>query len=134
MMSEEIIVKSIELSCSTIYKRSDGILVFRFKPGKQDVTMAEVKAQLNAFLEIQDGLQSPLLVIPNQLQQLDNEQKMYTNANISRFATKMCVLTDSPIPTFIFNIIFYLSPPPIPAKILKTESEAIAWLRKKTGK
>ncbi|MDF2437683.1 MAG: hypothetical protein K0Q95_2059 [Bacteroidota bacterium] len=121
-------VASVKLSCSTIYKRADGIIVFA--PVKSHFTLDEIKAQLNGFLEIQKGEVSPLLVLPGKLQKLEDEQKKFMNANISRFASKLCILTNNPLPTFIFNIIFYLTPPPIPSRVLKTESEAIAWLKK----
>jgi hypothetical protein len=120
-------IASIHLDCSTIYKRTDGIVVF--VPKKSTYTLDEIKAQLKAFLEIQKGQRSPLLVIPSQLRKLEDDQKKFMNENISNFATKLCVLTNSPLPTFIFNVIFYLTPPPIPSKILKTEPEAIAWLK-----
>jgi hypothetical protein len=128
MMNEEEYVSSVKLDCSTIYKRADGLIVF--VPKKPHFTLDEIKAQFKGFMEIQKGERSPLLVIPGRLQKLEDDQKKFMNENISKFASRMCVLTDSPLPTFIFNIIFYLTPPPIPSKIVKTESEAIAWLKK----
>jgi hypothetical protein len=130
MIPQEEVAEIIELSCSTIYKRKDGILVFRLLPGKTVVSLDEVKNQLQAFLKIQKGERSPLMTVVNQLQKLDNDQKMYMNAHVAEFASKFCIVTDSAIPTFIYNIIFYLSPPPVPSKILKTEEDAIEWLKK----
>jgi hypothetical protein len=127
MIKDSDYVASVKLGCSTIYKRADGIVVF--VPVKSHFTLDEIKAQLQGFLEIQNGERSPLLVLPGKLQKLEDDQKKFMNENISRFATRMCVLTTSPLPTFIFNIIFYLTPPPIPSKILKTETEAIVWLK-----
>jgi hypothetical protein len=127
---DDLITHTIELDCSIISKRSDGIVVFRFKPGKRTVNLLEAKAQLQAFLEIQQGERSPVLCVVNQLEKLESDEKAFMNANLVKFATCMCIVTDSPIPTFIFNIAFYLSPPPIPSKILKTEKDALIWLKK----
>lgn len=120
----------IHLDCSTIYKRTDGVLVFRLLPEKTNVSLQDIKNQLKAFLEIQKGERSPLMVIVNQLQRLENDQKMFMMSHIEEFASKVCIVTDNPIPTFIFNIIFYISPLPVPSKILRTEEEAIKWLKK----
>lgn len=128
MISEDV-TDIIHLDCSTIYKRRDGILVFRLVPEKTIVSLQEIKNQLKAFLEIQKGECSPLMVIVNQLQRLENDQKMYMMSHIEEFASRVCIVTDHPIPTFIFNIIFYISPLPIPAKIMRTEEEAIKWLK-----
>jgi hypothetical protein len=119
----------IELDTCTIYKRTDGIVVYIIKPG---ITMKvkDVQHQLDAFLKIQNGELSPLLVKADDLRQLPTEVKDFMNATISEFATRLAILTNNPLPTFIYRIAFYLTPPPVPSQIFKSEKEALDWLRK----
>lgn len=129
MILEEdyITIRSIE--SGTIYKRPDGILVLRQVQGKDSVTLSELKDQLKTFLEIQNGDRSPLLVVVDRLKKLDNEEKMFLTSTLSQFASKVCIVTNTPVPTFIFNVFLFLSRPAIPSKIFTTEKEALEWLR-----
>jgi hypothetical protein len=128
MVSEEFITVR-ELSSGTIYKRTDGILVLREVPGRESVTIPELEEQLKVFLEIQKGEVSPILIVVDKLKKLDNEEKMFIMSTISQFANKTAMVTNSPIPTFIFNILFFLFRPSIPSKIFNNEEEAITWLK-----
>jgi hypothetical protein len=120
----------IELESCTIYKRTDGILVYIIKPG-MIMKISDVKMQFAAFLKIQKGEHSPLLVKADDLRQLPPEVKDFMNATIADFATRLAILTNNPLPTFIYRIAFYLTPPPVPSQIFKSETEALEWLKKR---
>jgi hypothetical protein len=129
-MASEIDYNSLtELESCRIYKRSDGIIVYEIKPDKP-IILSDVRQHLVAFLEIQKGKCSPLLVYADHLKSLGPEEKAFMNATISQFATKLAIMTTNPLPTFIYRIAFYLTPPPVPSQIFKSEKEAIEWLQK----
>jgi hypothetical protein len=122
-----ITIRSIE--SGTIYKRTDGILILRQLPDRDTVTLKELQDQLVVFLAIQNGELSPLIVVVDRLAKLENEEKMFLSSTVTQFANKICIVTDTPLPTFIFNIFLFLTRPSIPAKIFKTEKEALKWAK-----
>ncbi|MDF2438263.1 MAG: hypothetical protein K0Q95_2639 [Bacteroidota bacterium] len=119
---------SIELNSCIIYKRNDGVLVYEIKPDIP-LVLEDVKRHLAAFLEIEKGGRSPLIVYADHLKRLGPEEKAFMNATITQFATKLAIMTVNPLPTFIYRIAFYLTPPPVPSQIFKTEKEALEWLK-----
>ncbi|MCE3281013.1 MAG: hypothetical protein K0S44_3204 [Bacteroidetes bacterium] len=119
------------LSSGKIYKRTDGILVLRQMPDRDIVTVDELKEQLDTFIEIQKGEHSPLLVVVDKLKKLENDEKRFLISTIEKFASKVGVVAKTPIPAFIFNVLFYLSNSPVPCKVFNNEAEALAWLGKK---
>jgi hypothetical protein len=121
-----IAIRSIE--SGTIYKRADGILVLRQVEGKDNVTIKDLKDQLEVFLDIQKGEKSPLVVVADRLKRLDNEEKMFLTSTVTQFANKIGIVANTPIPTFIFNVFLFLTRPSIPTKIFTTETEALEWL------
>ncbi|HEX8515266.1 MAG TPA: hypothetical protein VF868_03635 [Bacteroidia bacterium] len=130
-MSQEKDVLSITHTASgTIYKRTDGILVFRQIPGRDSVTLDELKEQLNAFLEIQKGEQTPLMVVAEKLKRLESEEKIFLSSTVDQFASKVAIVTTTPIPTFIFNIFLFLTRPAIPGRIFDSEKLAMEWLKR----
>lgn len=129
MLTEEGYVTIRTLSSGKIYKRTDGILVLRQIPGKEHVTVVELQDQLDVFMEIQKGDISPLMVVVNQLKKLENEEKRFLMSTIEKFAGKVCVVVKTPMPIFIFNILFYLSNSPVQRKIFNKEEEALIWLK-----
>jgi len=130
MILNENFIEIRTLESGTIYKRADGILILRQVEGRNSVKLQELKNQLEAFLDIQKGELSPLIVVVSRLEKLENEEKMFLMSTITKFANKVCIVTNSPIPTFIFNIIFFLFRPTIPSRIFKTEKEAFEWSEK----
>jgi hypothetical protein len=124
---EFITVRSID--SGTIYKRMDGILIFRQIKGRDSVTLDELKEQLKVFLEIQKGELSPVLIVVDGLKKLDSEEKMFLTSTITQFASKIAIVTYTPVPTFIFNIFLFLSRPAIPSKMFSSEKEALEWLK-----
>jgi len=118
------------LSSGTIYKTSDGLLILRQIPGKDSVTVEELNEQLKVFQEIQKGDLSPLMVVAEKLKKLDNDEKMFLVSTISSFASKVAVVAPTPIPKFVFNILFFLTRPSIPSRVFDSEKAAIAWLNK----
>jgi len=118
------------VQAGTILKRSDGILFFKQAPGRERITVEEIKEQYAVFMDIQKGERSPLLVIAAQLRRLDNEEKMYLSSTVQHFANKMGIVTNSPILIFIFNVLFFVSRPEIPSKVFRSEDEAVSWLKK----
>lgn len=131
MISEEGYVTIRTLSSGKIYKRTDGILVLRQMPERDDVTVSELKEQLDTFIEIQKGEHSPLLVVVDKLKKLENEEKRFLISTLEKFSNKVGVVAKTPMPTFIFNILFYLSNSPVPCKVFDNEEEALTWLSKK---
>ncbi|MDF2437682.1 MAG: hypothetical protein K0Q95_2058 [Bacteroidota bacterium] len=129
-MTEEQFSVIKTVSSGTIYKRKDGILVYRPDSAKDSVTVQELEEQHNAFLKIQKGERSPLMVIAGKLRKLEDNEKRFIVTMMPEFASKYCVVTNTYIPTFIFNIFIFLMRPPIPGKIFKTETEALEWLSK----
>jgi hypothetical protein len=103
--------------------------VYDIKPD-QALSLSEVKRHLVAFLEIEKGNRSPLMVYADHLKRLGPEEKAFMNATISKFATKLAIVTNNPLPTFIYRIAFYLTPPPVPSQIFKSETKALEWLKK----
>jgi hypothetical protein len=130
MISEKDYVEVRMLSSGTIYKTIEGLLIFRQISGKDHVTLDELNEQLVAFQEIQKGTFSPLMVVAEKLKKLDNEEKMFLVSTVSSFANKVAVVAPTPIPKFVFNILFFLSRPSIPCKVFDTETAAINWLNK----
>jgi hypothetical protein len=129
-MTSEIDPYSLtELESCRIYKRTDDIIVYEIKPDKP-IILSDVKLHLAAFLEIQKGKRSPLIVYADNLKRLGPEEKAFMNATIAQFATKLAIMTTNPLPTFIYRIAFYLTPPPVPSQIFRSEKEAIEWLKK----
>jgi hypothetical protein len=119
-------VRSIE--SGTIYKRTDGILILRQVEGKDNVTIKDLKDQLEVFLDIQNGEKSPLMVVADRIKKLENEEKMFLTSTVAQFANKIGIVANTPIPTFIFNVFLFLTRPSIPTKIFMTEIEALEWL------
>jgi hypothetical protein len=130
MDQEEGYILTRTLSSGKIYKRTDGILVLRQLPERDNVTVDELKEQLEAFIEIQKGEKSPLLVVVDKLKKLENEEKRFLMSSVEKFSSKVSLVTKSPIPTFIFNVMFYLSNSPVPCKVFNNEEDALIWLSK----
>ena len=129
MFSEEEYVTIRTVSSGKIYKRTDGILVLRQLPEKDNVTVLELKEQLEVFLEIQNGTLSPLLIVVERLKRLENEEKMFLTSTVTKFANKAAMVANSPIPVFLVNILLFIYRPAIPVKIFTNEAEALKWLQ-----
>lgn len=134
MIDESDFINVTVIGSGTIYKRRDGILIFKQASGRDSVTVAELEEQHEAFMNIQKGSRSPLVVIVEKLKKLDNEEKMFLASKIPLFADKFCIVTTSVIPTFIFNVFIFLNRPAIPGKIFHTVEEAIEWIKKTNEK
>jgi hypothetical protein len=127
-MIEDQFIEVRHVETGTIYKRTDGILVFRQSKNFDQVTIAQLQQQLDVFLEIQKGAFSPLIVVVNKLSKLENDEKIFLISSIAKFSNKVCVVANTPVPVFIFNILFFLSRPAVPSKVVKSEEEALKWI------
>lgn len=130
MILKETIVLEHKMPTGTIQKLEDGILVYRpdEEHGKNP-TLESLQAEYDAFMKIQNGTKSPLLVYTADMSKMDPKTKEFVTSKSDHFASKIAIVAKSAMPVFLFNALIYLSRPSIPAKVFKVEKEAIEWLR-----
>lgn len=113
--------------------RSDNILVFR-----PDVhTFKEYNLQIledlkKDFIEITEGTPRPYMAENRYITGLINkDEKEYVNDHMEEFATKMAMLTHSPVMRVLINTFMAVFKPKMKIKLFNFEEEAVRWLREK---
>ncbi len=124
------ILKEREISHGLIQLRSDNILVFRPDVHTFKEYDLEILKELRSnFIEITDGIPRPYMADNRHITGIINkEEKEYINTYAGDFATKMALLTHSPVMKVMVNTYLAVFKPKVNIKLFKSEEEAVKWL------
>ena len=124
------VLKEKETSYGLIQLRSDNILVFRPDVHTFKEYNIEILEELHAnFLEITDGIPRPYMADNRHITGIvTKEEKEYINKYSGDFATKMALLTHSPVMKVMVNTYLSMFKPKVMVKLFRTEEEAVKWL------
>lgn len=124
------VLKQKEISHGLIQLRSDNILVFRPDVHTFKEYDIEILKELRAnFLEITDGIPRPYMADNRHITGIvTKEEKEYINKYAGDFATKMALLTHSPIMKIMVNTYLSMFKPKVMVKLFRTEEDAVKWL------
>ncbi len=130
MNIETTILKVREISHGIVELRADNILVFRpdlatFK----NYNLIVLEDLLEVFIEITDGIPRPYLCDNKYITGITSkEEQVYINENMSKFATKAAMITNSSLINFLVNSYISFFKPKIALKLFTTENAAVEWL------
>lgn len=71
------------------------------------------------------------LIDTRNFKEFGTEERLFIQNNIKKFSTKYAILLDKGISLIIFNILNYLTKPPIPTRCFYKTEDAITWLKEK---
>lgn len=124
------ILREKTTSHGVIQLRSDNILVFRPDVHTFKEYDIEILKELRThFMEITDGIPRPYMADNRHITGIvTKEEKEYINQYSGDFATKMALLTHSPIMKVMLNTYMAMFKPKMKIKLFQVEEEAVKWL------
>lgn len=118
-----------DASVAIIQKRRDGILEMHPKEGVKEGTLEQVKEIYKIFMEIQQGVKSPVYTDNRNTMNVTSEQKEFIKNTFPDFATASANHIESPVLRFMHTIFINLYKPKIPIKSFLKKEDAINWLK-----
>ena len=121
--------KKIKLTVADVWLDDEDIIRMEFHPTKahRQKDAEEVTA---AHVELSNNEKRPVLAdLRNVTVGADKDARnYYATEESSRLKTAMAILTNSRAQRTFGSIYIYLTRPPYPTRLFKSESEALAWL------
>ena len=103
-----------------------GILVSLSKSPKR--TVANITGNIALVREITNNKKVPLLIYLTNSPVPDKETRKFATEQLPKVYTAMAMVSKPGLATFIMNVLFKLTTPPIPMKNFTTDEEAKEWL------
>jgi len=108
--------------------RFDGRILYSYsKPVLR--TVGNIYANVELVREITGGKRVPLLIYLSKSPVPDTETRKFSVQQLPVIYKAMAMVSNAGISQIIMNILFRLSPPPIPMKSFKDDLPAIYWLQ-----
>lgn len=123
-------VKTYEMAASVVWINEDGVLFSAPKPGPPpELSLDEIRKEMEKFKAIIGEKKVCMVTEPNPHSRPPTKAERDLVAQLINDVTKaMAIVTISPVARMIANLFFGLKPPPYPAKMFKTEKEAMEWI------
>jgi hypothetical protein len=109
------------------YWFDDGILVSLSKNPKR--TVENISANVALVKEITRNQKVPLLIYLSNSPVPDKETREFSTTQLPVIYSAMAMVSRPGLSQFIMNILFALSPPPIPMRSFTSDAVAKEWLR-----
>lgn len=109
------------------YWFDDGILVSLSKSPKR--TIENISANVALVKEITRNQRVPLLIYLSNSPVPDKETREFSTTQLPVIYSAMAMVSRPGLSQFIMNILFALSPPPIPMRSFTSDAVAKEWLR-----
>jgi hypothetical protein len=128
-MSDQIILlKTIEVPTMQISLRNDGLVQITVDPGTH-VNLPNVKAQIQAIGQLNDGKRYPVLVIAGSDTTMQTDVMNYVaKENSNPFAIAEAYLISSISHKLLANFYLNFNKPARPTRVFTKEQDALKWL------
>ena len=125
-----VVLRERVITHGLIQLRSDNILVFRPDVYSFKEYNLEILKELRTnFIEITEGIPRPYMADNRHITGIiTKEEKEYINKHSGDFATKMALLTHSPIMSVMLNTYMAMFRPKMQIKLYSKEEDAVKWL------
>jgi hypothetical protein len=122
-------IQVTEITAYYTWMGKDGIARTKVKP-LAEVTLAEAKENSVAVNSLSPGNRYPLLIDSRDIKSISKEARDFfsmnnRDSNVSAFA----IIIQSPLSRVIGNFFMGLNKPRVPARLFKSEKEAVKWLK-----
>ncbi len=114
---------------ASLWLGEDGIVRLIWVPGAE-VTMADARESMAAYLTINQGRQRPMLVDTSTMKSLAREARhYYASEEAASLATAVALIVGTPVSRVLGNFYLGLSNPQLPTRLFVSEAEAVEWLK-----
>jgi hypothetical protein len=121
---------AIETATSHYWRRPDGIVVQRVKPGIRQ-GLAEARENLAVFDRLAAGERRPCLVDMRAPFVTDaGVREFYASTESGRWVAAMALLIGSAFNRTLGNMVLAISPSTYPTRLFTAEPQALAWLER----
>ncbi|MCE3280928.1 MAG: hypothetical protein K0S44_3119 [Bacteroidetes bacterium] len=122
-------IQVTEITAYYTWMGNDGIARTKVKP-RAEVTLAEAKENSVVVNSLSPGNLYPLLIDSRDIKSISKEARDFfsmnnRDSNVSAFA----IIIQSPLSRVIGNFFMGLNKPRVPARLFKSEKEAVKWLK-----
>jgi hypothetical protein len=124
-MESEAIVTRV----TKVWLGEDGIARIIHVPGAE-VTLADAKETMAAYLKLNKGKRRPLLVDTKTMKSLAREARhFYAGEQAAKVASAAAIIIGTPVSRVLGNFYLGLSNPHLPSRLFTSEDEALEWLK-----
>ena len=132
MINTPLDIKEKETSeVALLILRHDGIITHELLKGKYKTNVQVLSQELNIFIEWSKNKKKGFLIDTRNFKEFGTEERLFIQKNIKEFSTKYAIILDKGISLYFFNLLNYLTRPPIPTKCFFKTKDAINWLNEK---
>ena len=119
----------LETAKSKLWLGDDGIVRIIHVPDA-DVTLADAKETMAAYLKINQGKHRPLFVDTKTMKSIAREARhYYAGEEAAMVASAVALIVETPVSRVLGNFYIGLSNPHLPSRLFTSEEEALAWLK-----
>lgn len=110
--------------------RKDRILTFEPNKNVTQTNINVLKSDLVTFIEwTKDSGPLPFLSDNRPLKQMSSEERLFIQAKVPLFASKIAIIVSGGLSSFFYNIMAHLNKPEIPMKAFTDINKAFIWLK-----
>jgi hypothetical protein len=110
--------------------RKDGIITHELVEGHFKTNLETLSQELDIFLEWSKIEKKTFLIDTRKFKEFNMNERLFIQNNIKKFSSKYAIIVDKGISLYFYNILNYLTKPPVPTKCFYKVEDAINWLKK----
>ena len=130
--SSSTILKRHKNEMGEICLRTDNILTFIPDGIAKSANIEVMKGDLEKFIEWTEKTGPlPFYTDNRTLKQMSYEERVYIQAKLPLFASKIAIIVKGGLSSYFYNIMSYLNKPEIPMKAFTDSERAFNWLKEK---
>ncbi len=121
--------EAITTRVNQVWLADDGIVRIIRVPGAE-VTLADAKETMAAYLKINQGRRRPLFVDTKRMKFLAREARQYyAGEEAAKVASAVAIIVGTPVSRVLGNFYLGVSNPHLPSRLFSLEEEALEWLK-----
>lgn len=111
--------------------RHDGIITHELMEGKFKEDIETLTQELDIFLEWSKDEKKKFLIDTRDFKEFEMSERLFIQENINKFCNRYAILVDKGISVYFYNILNYLTKPPVTTRCFYRLDKAISWLNEK---